>query len=166
MITSLPVSEPARRPARGLPPTIPARTGNAQDRIERYLLETSLAVFSPVRSIQSNGHADSLHKMRVSQLEPSIRLLTRALDLADHELHQPGELLLWLSALADAVSRVRAAPDLESVATRVLRRIDAAGSKQEQVMARVDVARALGSINLFDDAHRKLEEASMEEATR
>ena len=101
----------------------------------------------------------ALHKMRVNQLEPSVRLLSRALELADHELHQPVELVLWVSALADAVSRVRAAPDLKSVAARVMRRIDAAGSKQEQVLARVDVARALGSINLFDDAHRRLEEA-------
>ena len=101
----------------------------------------------------------ALHKLRVSQLEPAIRLLSRALDLADHEQHPPSELSVWLSALADAVSRVRAAPDLPGVAARVLRRIDSAGTPEDKVVARVDVARALGSINLFDDAYQKLEEA-------
>ncbi len=101
----------------------------------------------------------ALHKMRVSQLEPAIRLLGRALDLADHEQRPPSELSVWLSALADAVSRVRAAPDLPGVTARVLRRIDSAGTAEEKVVARVDVARALGSINLFDDAYQKLEEA-------
>jgi tetratricopeptide (TPR) repeat protein len=97
--------------------------------------------------------------MRVSQLEPAIRLLSRALDLAEHERRSASELSLWLSALADAVSRVRAAPDLPSAAARVLRRIDAAGTQAEKVTARSDIARALGSINLFDEAYQKLDEA-------
>ncbi len=101
----------------------------------------------------------ALHKMRVSQLEPAIRLLCRALDLCDHEQRSLKELSLWLSALADGVSRVRAASDLGAVTARVLRRIDAAGTPQEQAGARIDVARALGSINLFDDAYVKLDQA-------
>ncbi len=101
----------------------------------------------------------ALHRMRVSQLEPAIRLFTRALDLADPEERPPSELVLWLSALADAVSRVRAAPDLPAAAARVLRRIDASGTPEEKALARVDVARALGSINLFEEAYRHLEDA-------
>jgi serine/threonine protein kinase/tetratricopeptide (TPR) repeat protein len=101
----------------------------------------------------------ALHKMRVSQLEPAIRLLSRALDLADPDQHPTSELSLWLSALADAVFRVRSAPDLPAVAARVLRRIDAAGTSAEKIAARIDVARALGSINLFDEASKKLDEA-------
>jgi tetratricopeptide (TPR) repeat protein len=101
----------------------------------------------------------AVHKLRVSQLEPAIRLLGRALDLADHEQRAPSELSAWLSALSDAVSRVRAAPDLPALAARVLRRIDAAGTLEDKARARVDVARALGAINLFEDAYRKLEEA-------
>ena len=101
----------------------------------------------------------ALHKMRVSQLEPAIRLLSRALDLADCDQRTPSELSTWLSALCDAVSRVRSAPELPSVAARVMLRIDAAGTLEEKVVARVDVARALGAINLFDDAFKKLEEA-------
>jgi serine/threonine protein kinase/tetratricopeptide (TPR) repeat protein len=101
----------------------------------------------------------ALHKMRVSQLEPAIRLLMRALDLCDHEARSPVELSMWLSALTDAVSRVRVAPDLPAVAARVLRRMDAGGSLEDRVVARVDIARALGAINLFDEAHKRLEEA-------
>ena len=101
----------------------------------------------------------ALHKMRVCQLEPAVRLLCRALDLCDHDKRPTSELSLWLSALADGVSRVRVAPHLPGVSARVLRRIDAAGTAAERVMARADVARALGSINLFDDAYKKLDEA-------
>ncbi len=60
--------------------------------------------------------------------------------LCDVDQRTPAELSLWLSALADAVSRVRAAPDLSAVAARVLRRIDAAGTLEDRVVARVDVA--------------------------
>jgi serine/threonine protein kinase/tetratricopeptide (TPR) repeat protein len=100
----------------------------------------------------------ALHKMRVSQLEPAIRLMSRALDLADHDQRASSELAAWLSALSDAVSSVRSAPDLPGVAGRVLRRIDAVGTLAERMAARVDVARALGSINLFDESYQKLEE--------
>jgi serine/threonine protein kinase/tetratricopeptide (TPR) repeat protein len=101
----------------------------------------------------------ALHKMRVGQLEPAIRLLGRAFDLADYDKRPPAELAGWLSALADAVSRVRSAPDLPAIAARVLRRIDAVGAREQKVNARVDVARALGSVNLFDEAYDTLEQA-------
>lgn len=101
----------------------------------------------------------ALHKIRTSQLEPAIRLITRALDLADHDQRPAAELSSWLGALADVVARVRFAPDLPDVAARALRRIDAAGTLEQQVMGRVDAARALGAVNKFDEAYRKLEEA-------
>ncbi len=101
----------------------------------------------------------ALHKMRVAQLEPAMRLLGRALDLADHDQRPAQELGLWLSALADAATRVRSGRDLPGIAERTLRRIDAVGSLQERVMGRVDVARALASINLYDRAYGRLDEA-------
>lgn len=101
----------------------------------------------------------ALHKIRVGQIEPSIRLLCRALDLADHDRRGPDELAMWFGALADVLSRVRHAPDLERVATRALRRIDASGERATRVTARVDVARSLSSVNLFEAAARILEEA-------
>jgi eukaryotic-like serine/threonine-protein kinase len=101
----------------------------------------------------------ALHKMRAAQLEAAMRLLGRALDLADHEHRPASEIGLWLSALSDAATRVRSGPDLPGIAARALRRIDAVGSLEEQVMGRVDVARALASINLFDPAYARLDEA-------
>lgn len=101
----------------------------------------------------------ALHKMRAAQLEAAMRLLGRALDLADHDHRPAAEIGLWLSALADAAARVRSGPDLPGIAARALRRIDAVGSLDEQVMGRVDVARALASINLFDPAYGRLDEA-------
>ncbi|MFO0760900.1 MAG: protein kinase [Byssovorax sp.] len=101
----------------------------------------------------------ALHRIRTGQLEPAIRLLGRALDLADLDLRQPDELLLWLNALSDVVSRVRAAPDLPAITARALKRIDAAGSLDDRIVGRVDTARALAAVNHFDEAYRLLEEA-------
>ena len=101
----------------------------------------------------------ALHKVRAAQLEAAMRLLVRALDLADHDHRPAAEIGLWLSALADAAARVRSGPDLPGIAARALRRIDAVGGLDEQVMGRVDVARALASINLFDPAYARLDEA-------
>ena len=101
----------------------------------------------------------ALHKMRVAQLEPAMRLLGRALDLADHEHRSAQEIGLWLSALADAATRVRSGRDLPGIAERTLRRIDAVGSLRERVMGRLDVARALAAINLYEPAYARLDEA-------
>ena len=102
---------------------------------------------------------EALHRIRVGQLEPAIRHLTRALDLADLAERDSQEIAAWLRALGDVVTRVRSAPDLPDLAARALRRVDAAGTLEERVCARVDVARALGSVNLFEDAYTKLENA-------
>jgi eukaryotic-like serine/threonine-protein kinase len=101
----------------------------------------------------------ALQKLRVNQLEPAIRLLTRALDLADYEHRSAGELAGWLKALAGPVARVRVAPDLVDVTDRALRRIDAVGSLDEKALGRVDAAHALGSVHLFDQAYQRLAEA-------
>ena len=101
----------------------------------------------------------AFHKMRVAQLEPAMRLLGRALDLADHDHRSAAEIGLWLGAFADAAARVRSGPDLSVIASRAIRRIDAVGTRQEQVAGRVDVARALASLNLFEPAYIRLDEA-------
>ncbi|WP_437577493.1 serine/threonine-protein kinase [Sorangium sp. So ce887] len=101
----------------------------------------------------------ALHKIRASQLDPALRLISQALDLGDHAHRSPAELSAWLGALADVVVRVRSAPDLGDVAARALRRIDEAGTPEQKLSARVDVARALGAVDLFADAYARLEEA-------
>ncbi len=101
----------------------------------------------------------ALHKIRASQLDPALRLIFQALDLGDHAHRSPAELSAWLGALADVVVRVRSAPDLADVAARTLRRIDEAGTPEQKLSARVDLARALGAVDLFADAYARLEEA-------
>lgn len=101
----------------------------------------------------------ALHKIRASQLDPALRLIFQALDLGDHAHRSPAELSAWLGALADVVVRVRSAPDLVDVAARALRRIDEAGTPEQKLSARVDLARALGAVDLFADAYAGLEEA-------
>ncbi|WP_437530647.1 protein kinase [Sorangium sp. So ce726] len=101
----------------------------------------------------------ALHKIRASQLDPALRLIFQALDLGDHAHRSPAELSAWLGALADVVVRVRSAPDLVDVAARTLRRIDEAGTPEQKLSARVDLARALGAVDLFADAYARLEEA-------
>ncbi|WP_437976004.1 protein kinase [Sorangium sp. So ce295] len=101
----------------------------------------------------------ALHKIRASQLDPALRLIFQALDLGDHAHRSPAELSAWLGALADVVVRVRSAPDLADVAARALRRIDEAGTPEQKLSARVDLARALGAVDLFADAYARLEEA-------
>jgi tetratricopeptide (TPR) repeat protein len=101
----------------------------------------------------------AVHKMRLSQLEPTIALVSRALDLADHSLRTAAELAQWIGLLAAAVHHVRRAPDLPDLTRRAISRIDAAGSLEERVAARIDVARALGSANMFEDCYARLAEA-------
>ncbi len=100
-----------------------------------------------------------MHKTRLGQLEPAITLLSRALDLANLERRTASEILQWLGALAGAVFHVRRAPEITDLARRALERIDAAGTIEERTSARVDVARALGSSNLFEECYRRLDEA-------
>ncbi|WP_438041149.1 serine/threonine-protein kinase [Sorangium sp. So ce128] len=101
----------------------------------------------------------ALHKIRASQLDPALRLIFQALDLGDHAHRSPAELSGWLGSLADVVVRVRSAPDLVDVAARALRRIDETGTPEQKLSARVDLARALGAVDLFADAYARLEEA-------
>ncbi len=100
-----------------------------------------------------------MHKMRLSQLEPAIALLSRALDLADLPRRSASELAEWLTALGSAVFHVRRAPEIVSLTRRALERIDAVGTLEERAAARVDAARAIVSANLFDDGYERLAEA-------
>ncbi|EYF05582.1 serine/threonine-protein kinase [Chondromyces apiculatus] len=102
----------------------------------------------------------ALHKARAHQVEPALRLIYRALDLADHEQRSADELSAWLGVLAGALGRVRVAPDLSDLLARALRRIDAVGSVEIRILARLDAARAMGAVNLFEAAYAELEEVS------
>lgn len=101
----------------------------------------------------------SEEKARTRQLEPALRLLTQALDLCDPERRNPSELNHWLAMLADLASRVRLASDLPMLTKRLIRRVDAAGTVEERVSARIFTAQALGNVNHFQDAFVLLDEA-------
>jgi tetratricopeptide (TPR) repeat protein len=100
-----------------------------------------------------------MHKLRLCQLEPAIRLLACALDLADLDRRPASEAATWLRELCGAILPVRSAPELPDVAARALKRIDAAGSLEERVAVRVDIARSFGALNMFDRAYAELEQA-------
>ncbi|HVY45006.1 MAG TPA: hypothetical protein VHB21_03965, partial [Minicystis sp.] len=124
------------------------------ERVAHHLYEAGdrdRAAFAYVRAARE--------RLRLTQVGLAIRWLVRALDLADVARRQPAELAAWLSTLGDAVSRARAAPSLREVVAPALGRIDAAGTLDERVGARVDVARAAGAANLFVEAYRRLDEA-------
>ncbi len=99
----------------------------------------------------------ALHRVRLCQLEPGIRLLLRAIELADLEQRTATEIVSWLRDLCAAVLPVRAAPSLDELSARALRRIDAAGTLEQRVASRVDVARALGAVNRFDRAYVEID---------
>src|SRR5258706_9875531 len=58
------------------------RALSTQDRVERFLLEKSLAVFAPTRAIQSNGHAESLYNIHASakRLRAGLQLFSELFD--------------------------------------------------------------------------------------
>jgi serine/threonine protein kinase len=104
---------------------------------------------------------DGMDRLRSHQPEQAIRSCLRALDVVDHESAAASELIGMLEPLALAASRVRVASDLPDVAARALRRIDAVGSLEQRVLARVHVARALGSCHHFELAFAQLDEANV-----
>jgi tetratricopeptide (TPR) repeat protein len=101
-------------------------------------------------------------KLEHGQREPAVRTMLRALSLA--ELGQRGvdELARWLSTLSTTVSQVRSAPGLRDTVGAVLREVEARGDARQRVLAHVDVARALGAVNLFDEAYKALEQADVD----
>jgi tetratricopeptide (TPR) repeat protein len=101
----------------------------------------------------------ALHRIEGNQLEPALFLLTRALDLADLETRPTEELSTWLRALGDAVARVRSGKDLPALVGRAVAAVDARGTLLQRHRARVDAVRALGSVNLFEEASARLGEA-------
>ncbi len=101
----------------------------------------------------------AMNKMRLFQLESAITLISRALDLCDLSRRTASDLTPWLTMLANAVFHVRRAPDLSNLAGRVIARIDETGTLEERLGARIDVARALGMANHFEEGYARLRDA-------
>jgi eukaryotic-like serine/threonine-protein kinase len=118
-----------------------------------------------LRSGDADGAATAFARVascrgRINQLEPVIVALLRALELADATRRSPADLAGWLTTLSKAISRVRAAPDHSSSTARALERISEAGTIEQAVGANVDMARAIGAMNRFDEAYRLLARAA------
>ncbi|MBW2527237.1 MAG: protein kinase [Deltaproteobacteria bacterium] len=96
-------------------------------------------------------------KLEHGQREPAVRTMIRALGLADLGSRSVGELVGWLATLSKTVSQVRAAPGLRDAALAVLREVESRGDERQRFSAHVDVARALGAVNLFEEAYDVLE---------
>jgi len=102
----------------------------------------------------------ALRRLEQGRLETAIRLVRKALLLCDFDARTAHELVRWLGALAEAISRTRQAPDLRALGEPTLRRIDEDGSPEERIVARIHLARALASVDAFEDAFRLLDQAS------
>jgi tetratricopeptide (TPR) repeat protein len=129
-------------------------SGEHAERVARHLYEAG------DRDRAAGAYAKAAReRLRVNQLELAIRWFVRALDLAAIDRRPCDEIGGWLQAIGDAATRVRMAANLADVVGPALRRLDAAGTIDERVKARIDVACAFGAINLFEDAQKRLDEA-------
>jgi eukaryotic-like serine/threonine-protein kinase len=99
-------------------------------------------------------------KLAADQLENALRSMMRGLDVADPAQREIEQLIGWVGQIADAVTRVRKATGLREALAAVVRQIDARGDNAQRASAHIHSARALGSINLFDEAYLELEAAA------
>ncbi len=134
--------------------------GEAAERIADHLLgagERSRSVEYFWRSAEEKLNAD--------QLEAALRAMMRGLSIADPEAREPSQLTEWLGKVAAAVTQVRKAAGLRDVIAPIVRAVDSRGTARERMMAHIHAARALGSINLFEEAFAELDAASAEGAS-
>ncbi|MBL8612816.1 MAG: protein kinase [Myxococcales bacterium] len=97
-------------------------------------------------------------RLEARQLEAGARDMARAIDLAGLD-HDAAELAAWLHGLAAAVSLVRGAPEAAELCERVISRVDASGTREQKVRARIDAGRILSAVSQFDAARAQLSQA-------
>lgn len=94
----------------------------------------------------------------LGQVEASVRDLMRGAALAVPDELPVARVLAWLTELGEAVAQARNAPGLREVLAPMLRRVEERGTVVQRASAMVEGARALASVNLFDDAVALLDE--------
>jgi tetratricopeptide (TPR) repeat protein len=132
--------------------------GEASERIADHLLgagERERAVDYFWRSAEEQLDAD--------QLEGALRAMLQGLEIADASERPPEQTLDWLGKVAGAVTQVRKAAGLREAVLPALRAVTSSGTPRQRVLAQIHVARAFGSINLFDEAYAELEAAQATE---
>jgi serine/threonine protein kinase/tetratricopeptide (TPR) repeat protein len=132
--------------------------GEAAERIADHLLgagERARATEHFWRSAEEKLGAD--------QLEAALRSMIHGLSIADPETREPQQLTDWIAKIAGAVTQVRKASGLREVIAPALREIDARGDRRERTVAHIHAARALGSVNLFEEAYNELDAAGADD---
>jgi tetratricopeptide (TPR) repeat protein len=95
-------------------------------------------------------------RIGVGQIETGLRAMLRGMDLADMSTRGVPQLVEWLTRLATAVAQTRLASGVKDVIATVVRQIERRGDERQRLFANVQAARALGAVNLFDDAYEAL----------
>ncbi len=121
--------------------------------------------------VGAGEHADAVNfywqssqeKLQLGQIEAAQRSMLQAIELADANTRDIAELAMWLSTIASTLSQTRKAEGLKEAIAAALREIGTRGDARSRVMAYVDAARALGAVNLFEDAYQALEKANADE---
>jgi tetratricopeptide (TPR) repeat protein len=98
-------------------------------------------------------------RLETRQLEAAARDYGRAIALTDTALRAPEDLATWLDQLASAVRLVRASPDALELCNRVIERVDAAGTREVRVRARVSTGHLLAAVQQLEAARLRLAEA-------
>jgi tetratricopeptide (TPR) repeat protein len=128
-----------------------AGPGEAAERTAEHLSAAS----EPVRAVDFFWQSAE-QRLLAGRLEGALRVMLRGLSLSEVSARPTDELVRWLERIATTVSSVRQAPGLSEALSPALREVDRRGSQAERVMGHVHVARALGSVNLFDEAYEAL----------
>ncbi|MCA9624459.1 MAG: AAA family ATPase, partial [Myxococcales bacterium] len=134
--------------------------GEAEERMAEHLLSAGKrdeAVTAFWRSARDRLAAD--------QFESGLASMLRGLDVVDASARSVDELGSWLADVADTVSRVRKAPGLGAAINPILRQIRSRGTPRERALAQIHAAKALGSVNLFDEAYEALAAAGAIDVT-
>jgi serine/threonine protein kinase/tetratricopeptide (TPR) repeat protein len=103
------------------------------------------------------------HKLDLGQLEPALRAMMRGLQLADATRIDVDQLVGWIDSIAMTVSQIRNAPGLREVVSDAVRQIEQRGEPRQRALTQIQLARALGSINLFDEAYEALARVATDE---
>jgi len=99
-------------------------------------------------------------KLTADQREAALLSMLRGLDVADPSQRTPAQVCDWLGKIAATVSQVRQATGLREVVSGALREVESRGTVNDNAIAHVHVARALGSVNLFEEAYQALDKAA------
>jgi hypothetical protein len=100
------------------------------------------------------------------RFDRALAWLTRALTLAELEKHSHAALAEWMSALAEAVRRVRRGPTLPALVQRLEAHLEAHPPSEPALGVRIllDAARMLGALNRYKEARRVLSGARKQAA--